>query len=129
MFNLLKKAYEPVHKGNVHRASTNLDPEVIAQAKVAHRAKHLAEQAVCVSMFCGQSDSNGVDRFKETFEYWDEWSGGRFVRRENPIASMTVREFLASDYSRETDTRLPIIVPGTICRSNPVTGYHEALNH
>ena len=128
MFDFLKKAYEPIHKGNAHRLSTNPDPEVIAKAKEAHRAKYLAEQAVCVPIFVGQHDLDGIDRFKETFEYWDEWSGGRFVRRENPVAAMNLREYIQSSYSRDDDTKLPTIVPGTICRSNPVTGYYEALN-
>lgn len=48
------------------------------------------------------------DLFKSKFGYWDEWSGSRFVRRENP------------DPQTYTDLK-------AVCRSCPVTGEWKPL--
>jgi hypothetical protein len=56
----------------------------VALAKKVAQAKHAAEQPICLPMFCSQSELISIDRFKETFEFWDEWSGSRFIRRTPP---------------------------------------------
>jgi hypothetical protein len=100
----------------------------VALAKKVAQAKHAAEQPICLPMFCSQSELISIDRFKETFEFWDEWSGSRFIRRTNPIIAMSTTEFLASSYFTGKDTNKPNINTGTVCRSNPVTGYYDTLN-
>ena len=48
-----------------------------------------------------------IDIFKSKYAYWDEWTGGRYERVENP------------DQSNVSDRY-------SVCRSNPVTGeWHE----
>jgi len=100
---------------------------VVALAKQVAQAKHKAEQPVCRSMFASQSDMITQDRFKQTFEFWEEWTGSRFVRTTNPIVAMSTGEFLKSSYSTNGDTNKPHINAGTICRSNPVTGFYEGF--
>lgn len=46
--------------------------------------------------------------FKSHFAYWDEWTGGRYERVENPDSSKVRDRF-------------------SVCRSNPVTGEWEEL--
>jgi len=53
-------------------------------------------------------DSEKVDRIKSKYEYWEEWSGSRFIRRLNP------------NPTKET-------VAGSVCVSDPVTGEWKAL--
>jgi hypothetical protein len=68
------------------------------------------------------------DIFKLQFEYWDEWSSSRFVRRRNPTAGMSKRDFMRSRWSKPGDVIVPAYVPGSICRINPVTGSWDALS-
>lgn len=49
-----------------------------------------------------------IDSFKSHFAYWDEWTGSRYERVENP------------DQSRVTDMY-------SVCRSCPVTGTWYSL--
>lgn len=49
-----------------------------------------------------------VEEFKARFAYWDEWTGARFERVENP------------DWDRVKDRF-------SVCRSNPVTGEWEEV--
>lgn len=47
-------------------------------------------------------------RFKSQFAFWDEWTGGRYERVENPDQSAVKDRF-------------------SVCRINPVTGEWEQL--
>lgn len=60
-------------------------------------------------------------------QFWESWSGSRFIREDNPIINMTRREYLRSEWSTEDDRSKPNIVVGRIARSNPVTGNWEIL--
>jgi len=62
-----------------------------------------------MAIFKTYEDALAIDEFKSNFEYWDEWTGSRFVRVENPKPSKNAK-------------------PGSICRSNPVTGGWEPIN-
>ena len=59
-----------------------------------------------------------IEVFKAKFNYWDEWTGGRFARRENPYIEMP-----QSEWSRNFSGNKPEIELNSVCRSNPVTGY------
>ncbi len=48
------------------------------------------------------------DSFKSHFAFWDEWTGGRYERVENPDQSKVQDQF-------------------SVCRKNAVTGEWEAL--
>lgn len=103
MFSKLIKRFFP----DVTFAEVKYDTftESLAKAKVA-RTQAKARQPICQSMFVSSADLEIVDKYKEQFGYWDEWTGGRYARVENP------RPTEATDYS-------------LICRSNPVTGFWE----
>ena len=63
-----------------------------------------------------------IEMFKASFEFWDEWTGSRYARIENPYKGMTDFQF-----GRKFDGRKrPQIVPGTICRKEP-NGFWKAL--
>jgi hypothetical protein len=68
------------------------------------------------------------DSFRLTFHYWDEWTGGRFQRCENPIVGMTDREFVKSCWSQVGDTKKPLVEIGSICRVTVITGEWTAIN-
>lgn len=53
-----------------------------------------------------------VDLFKTKYHYWDEWTGARFVRVENP----------AYNTSEGKD-----ITPKSVCRVDPSTGRWHPL--
>lgn len=53
-------------------------------------------------------NSTDIDAFKSRFAYWDEWTGARFERVENPNFANVRNRY-------------------SVCRSNPVTGEWEEL--
>lgn len=57
------------------------------------------------------------DVYKASFEFWDEWTGGRYKRIRNPFIKMRNVEF-----KDKYGINKPEVVLGSICRSNPVTG-------
>lgn len=59
-------------------------------------------------MFPSAEYSKKVDKFKQQFGYWDEWTGSRFERRQNPCPDAS------------TDLK-------AVCRSNPATGFWEPI--
>lgn len=65
-----------------------------------------------LSMLASVDELHQIDAFKAEFHYWDSWTGARFVRIENPI------------YNTPAGKN---IVPRSICRSDPVTGYWHPL--
>ena len=67
---------------------------------------------------------------KKHARYWDCWTGARYVREENPIVNMTLRQYLRSDWADEYEYKLPDIkdIKDIIVRSNAVTGDWELLN-
>lgn len=89
-------------------------------------------QPKTLSMFAKVSELHEIERQKMQYQYWDEWTGGRFHRVENPymdpsyfnkhhrtnpvIGNITHKDFLSQ------------VKMGAILRSNPVTGYWEPYN-
>jgi hypothetical protein len=65
-------------------------------------------------------------QLKRVSMYWDEWSGSRYVRRENPIMKMSENEWrLSGYYNGKPKSELEFI--DQITRSNPVTGEWSIL--
>lgn len=58
--------------------------------------------------------------FKLGFQYWEEWTGSRYERVENPILSMNHAEFLRSEWCKYTCGVEPKINYGSVCRWDPV---------
>lgn len=108
----LKALYTAIARGNAYRKEKYGPRETLEQNTARSREiyrKYREEQIpICRSAFETRKQLQDVDNFKSQFQFWDEWSGSRFVRRENP---------------EQTDKTQP----GTVCRSNPVTGFWEAL--
>jgi hypothetical protein len=63
-----------------------------------------------------------AEQYKAKFNYWDEWTGSRYERRENPYMYMRYIEL-----ERLGIYHINEIKPDSVCRSNPVTGYWEEL--
>lgn len=107
--NIFKRLYAPIAAGNVARAEKYGKHETLEESTAQRYRKYCETQIPkCRSMFETAKQLEAVDSFKEQFQFWDEWSGSQFVRRENPRQT------------RKT-------VTGSVCRSNPVTGFWEAL--
>lgn len=73
-----------------------------------------------------QSDSEKKSIRKHA-RTWELWTGGRFEKMDNPIAEMSLQEYMRSDWSEPGETKLPEIKDYT-ARSNPVTGDYEILS-
>ena len=63
-----------------------------------------------------------VELFKASFEFWDEWTGSRYARVENPHQKLSDFQFKQKFGAHKR----PKIVPGTICRKEP-NGIWKAL--
>jgi hypothetical protein len=109
---IFKTLYAPIARGNEYREQQHGPRETLEEntrrSREMYRAYRETQVPRCRSMFEKGKQLQDVDSFKSQFQYWDEWSGSQFVRRENP---------------RQTDRTQP----GTVCQSNPVTGFWEAL--
>lgn len=103
----IKKANRAVARGNIYRRKKYGEPETFAQSLEKAKAwrKWYRENCLadCRPMWPSNSDCEHWDHYKSRFHYWDCWTGGRYDRIENPNPH--------PDYE-----------PGSICRSDPVTG-------
>lgn len=110
--NLLKRLYHPIARGNAARLGKYGLPETLEEntrrSRMMYRKYRETQIPRCRSAFESGKQLQEVDTFKEKFEYWDEWSGSQFVRRENPRQTSRTKT-------------------GTVCRSNPVTGFWEVI--
>ena len=110
--NFLKRLYHPIALGNAARLGKYGKSETIeentARSRMIYRKYRETQIPRCRSAFENIKQLEDVSSFKEPFQFWDEWSGSQFIRRENPRQT------------RRTQA-------GTVCRSNPVTGFWEAL--
>jgi len=126
--NTIREANESVRKGDAYRLEKYGPPETFSENLKRSRKIYsdYRENNIpkCRSMFETSSQTKEIENFKMKFHYWDEWTGGRFARRENPYMKMSDTEWHRSMGL----VRRPNIEMKTICRSNPVTGYWEALN-
>ena len=100
-FNALITEYNDVKANDPDRQDTFAESWQKARAHVKWEKENL--HAKMCTMTAHQTDV-----FKSQFEFWDEWSGCGFRRRTNPAVNRAY-------------------VPGSICRSNPVTGGWAAL--
>ena len=110
--NFFKALYAPIARGNEYREAQYGPRETLEQNTARSREMYRKYRETQVpryrSWFENSKQMQDVDTFKEQFQFWDEWSGSRFVRRENPRQTRQIQT-------------------GTVCRSNPVTGFWEAL--
>lgn len=110
--NFFKRLYHPIALGNAARLGKFGKSETLeqntARSREIYRKYRETQVPRCRSWFETAKQLEKVDTFKEQFQFWDEWSGSQFVRRENPRPRSRT-------------------VTGAVCRSNAVTGYWEAL--
>lgn len=111
-FNLIRNA---IRAGNEYRLQKYGPPETFTES--LQKAKEYNEwkklnTPKSFPFFATEKDLTELTNFKNKFHYWDEWSGSRFCRVENPN--------FKSPAGKD-------IMIGSVCRSNPVTGYWEAI--
>lgn len=110
--NIFKTLYAPIACGNEYREQQHGPRETLEENTSRSREMYHRYRETQVPRCCSMRETGkqlqDVDSFKSQFQYWDEWSGSRFVRRENPRPNHKTQS-------------------GTVCRSNPVTGFWEAL--
>lgn len=124
--NFFKEANEAVRKGNEYRLAKYGPALTFKESceKSREQHKHYKENHIpkCLSMFASNSVLEKQEKYKMGFEFWEEWTGGRFERRKNPYTLMPDAEL------RRKGIKTPLkIESGTVCRSNPVTGFWEKL--
>lgn len=126
MKKLWQSLLDPIRQGEQYRLEQYGPPdtfhESFVRARKIHQNYRANNLAKCLPMMARSRDLANIDRFKMKFQYWDEWTGSRYVRRENPylaISDLTKNRVL---------THFPEINIGTICRPNHVTGYWETVN-
>lgn len=126
ILKIFQEANEAVRKGNKYRLEKYGPTDTIKESweKAQSYNKWYKENLVpkSLSMFASKEELEAQDGFKIKFEYWDEWTGSRFVRRKNPYIGMSKEELIRNGISN-----LPKIENGSVCRSNPVTGYWETI--
>jgi len=115
MFNFIKKFNKSVKDGNEYRLAKYGPSDTFAESFEKARIyieTRKANAPKVLSMFASNAELREIENFKSKFHYWDGWTGGRFHREENPA------------YNTPAGKN---IVNGSICRSDPVTGYWKAL--
>ena len=74
-------------------------------------------------------DPDEIELFKARFDYWDEWTGGGFVRVRSPYATMSKIEWIRTDVVGRSLAKhghgisKPTVVAGSVCESDPVHGW------
>jgi hypothetical protein len=113
---MFKNCIQTIQLGNEYRKNKYGPEETFAES-YARARRHVAWErenlkpktkfywpwTEASAQWCKDQDS-----FKSHFAFWDEWTGGRYERVENPDQSKVKDRF-------------------SVCRSNPVTGEWEAL--
>lgn len=121
--------FDSIKAGNQYRAEKYGAPETLAESyqKAQEYNREYNREYRKQNSFTKMSISE-KDEFKSKFEFWDEWSGSRWVRRRNPVEDMLDKMnamertgHMVSHGIKERATK------GAICRSNPVTGNWEAI--
>lgn len=100
--NIFQKMYAPIRKGNEYRHEKYGAPLSLSEDWVKTQEKRKAMKALRpdpITMTCEEKEA-----FKAGFGKWDEWTGARFSRRDNP------------NPTEETDL-------GAICEGHPVYGW------
>ena len=122
--NEIRLIVERVKAGNAYRAELYkeyVEPEYVRPA-----------QPKCLPMWPSDAQCREIESQKMKYQYWDEWTGGRYDRVENPymnrsyfeehhrmndvVANVAYREFMDN------------IKYDEVIRSNAVTGYWEPVN-
>ena len=124
MFKWIKEANEAVRRGNAYRQEKGHVNDSISES--FQKAKEATIKYVA-SLPKRKQGHIQQDDFRLKFQFWDEWTGARYVRRENPITHMDNYEFIKSPWSNEFRRLKPKVEMGSICRSCPVTGDWVAL--
>lgn len=105
MINFFKKLYEPIRLGNEYRASKEYLDKVKENRPKSHDNNEYTD---IMPFFLRLEHIQEIDNLRDTCQYWEEWTGSGYRKRENP------------DPSSRT-------IPGITCRSNPVTGKWEII--
>jgi hypothetical protein len=113
---MFKTWIDAVRKGNEYRRAKYGPPETMAESyararrQVAWEREHIKPKTKFYWPWdarCAEIDKH-TEVFKSQFAFWDEWTGGRYQRVQNP------------DLSNVKDLY-------SVCRSNPITGEWEKL--
>ena len=123
------KTFTPmvVQQGDAYRGYAYGRAKTAAELYAAEQINIARNKESCRTKQCTRTDQQ-TNNFKLEFHFWDEWTGGRFERQENPIIQMTNREFLKSCWRGPGVIEKPTVVAGSICRSTPATGEWKAIN-
>lgn len=127
---MLKAMCDAVKKGNAYRLEKYGPPETFSESLIITRkiiAERQANQPKCLSMFASKEELRAIDTLKMQYQYWDEWTGGRFARRENPFLDHKYYERYESDNKIAYKHFIKNVKFGQVIRSNPVTGYWDPL--
>lgn len=86
-----------------------------------------------MAWFKTQKECEEQDALKMQYQYWDEWTGARFARRENSYMDKEYFDKHHRLYSNGSLSRIAHkefcknVKIGEVIRSNPVTGNWEPI--
>lgn len=120
MLRFAKAMYEPIRKGNQYRLEQYGKPQTIEESCIAAKKIRVEQKQNRHKgkMWPTDAELLTIDLYKAKFDYWDEWSSCRYVRRPNPF-SLFSRSQWRSMFGYITR---PDIEPNSVVRSCSYTG-------
>jgi hypothetical protein len=126
IIKLISFCFDSIKEGNQYRLEKYGKPLSIIEdmKKCQQQQKDYYKNQVPHSrpFFEKNCESKKIEQYKAKFDYWDEWTGSRYERRDNPYKKMT-----KSELEKLEIYHIKEIKPYSVCRSNPVTGNWEEI--
>jgi hypothetical protein len=120
MLKFAKAIYKPISKGNQYRLEQQGKPQTIQESFIAAKKIRLEQKQNTHKgkMWHTNKELNCADLYKAQFDYWDEWSGSRYIRRPNPF-----KEFTKNQWCKHFgNIARPAIESNSVVRSCSYTG-------
>ena len=112
MKQLFLSYVDAIRKGTEYRLAKYGSTETIAQSYEKAKQYNQRPKQKTLPFFASAEELKQIDIFKAKYHYWDEWTGSRYARRENP------------DFYKLRGKAIPL---NSVCRMNAATGYYEPL--
>lgn len=126
MLKFFKAMSEASRKGNEYRLEKYGKPQTIVESYLSTRKIRAdnKQNRQKTKLWPTANDFRSLDLYKAQFDYWDEWSGSVYHRRDNPYTKLNHvqwrKKFL-------TSVR-PKIETGSVVRSCSFTGVWKPIS-
>jgi len=131
MLKFLKRLYAPIAAGNAYRREVRGDPKENAERDLALQKAHREScRAKTMPMIVSSALLDSIEKEKAHYGYWDNWTGGRFERVENPYLNLEphkARPGIAKEIVTLIKQKRIVVDYLSIIRVDPVTGNWKGL--